>query len=89
MPIATGPSQAATGTVTADTASTLTLARPTSMVLITNYGQNAAFFSLNRSASETDFDFLLAGQSSVWISQVKVTTIGVYSPHDDIAVRFW
>ena len=75
---ATGPSRAATGSITANTDSTLTLADPSSCVLIDNHSGETANIRLNGAATNTIFDLQLADGERAWITDIVVKTIHVY-----------
>lgn len=80
MALASGASTAATGSITANTDSTLTLARPSDQVLISNE-ENAvkAYVRLNGAVSPTVYDFVLAAGERVVVSDVRVETVHVYT----------
>lgn len=75
---ATGASRAATGTITANTDSTLTLPNASSQVVITNASAVPAYIRLNGAVSTTLHDFILAAGGRAYVEDVMVETVHVY-----------
>lgn len=88
--IATGASRAATGTITSNTDSTLTLAMESASVLITNISGQTAYIRLNGAVSTTVYDFVLANNSRVWIDGIWISTVHVYvAATSGVRVVYW
>ena len=75
---ATGSSRAATGTITSNTDSTLTLVEPSSHVLITNEAAVTFACRINGAVTATEFDFKIAPGERVWVRDIEVQTVHVY-----------
>jgi hypothetical protein len=75
---ATGASRSATGSITANVDSTLTLANPSACVLIDNHSGVTFNLRLNAAVSPTTFDFQLADGERAWITDIRVDTVHVY-----------
>jgi hypothetical protein len=77
-----GTSIRATGTITSNTASLLTLASSCGSVIVSNQSGQKAYFIINDAASPavsaTVYDFVLADQGAFIISHVDVKTLGVF-----------
>ena len=87
---ATGASQAATGTITANTDSTLALARPSDCVLISNNSGVSFYIRLNGAVSTSVYDLVLADAERVWIRDVRVESVHVYgNATSGLRVVYW
>ncbi len=87
---ATGASRAATGTITANTDSALTLADPSSCVLISNNSGVSFYLRLNGAVSATVYDLVLANAERVWIRDVRCETVHVYgNATSGLRVVYW
>ena len=90
MGMGTGASGAATGTIVADTDSTLTLSRPSDCVLVSNNSGVGFFVRLNGAVSAVAYDFYLADGERVWIRDVLVATVHVHgNATSGLRVVFW
>ena len=78
MNYATGASRAATGTITANVDSTLTLADPSAQVMISNHSAVQAYIRLNAAVSHSLYDFILGVGDRAFISDVITQTVHVY-----------
>ena len=78
MGYATGASRAATGSITANEDSTLTLAAPSAQVMISNDSAVPAYVRLNGAVSSTVYDFVLAAGDRAYVEDVVVATVHVY-----------
>jgi len=86
----TGASRAATGSITANVDSTLTLAEPSNCVLISNNSGATFYIAINQTASPTSYDFILGDQGRAWITDIVVQTIHVYgNATDNLRVIHW
>ena len=75
---ATGASNAATGSIAANTDSTLTLTPPARCVLISNLSGAPFYVRLNAEVSDTVYDFVVQHGERAWITDVVVETVHVY-----------
>tara|TARA_Y100000310_G_C20684585_1_gene818142 strand:+ start:922 stop:1845 length:924 start_codon:yes stop_codon:yes gene_type:complete len=101
LAIKTGASIGATGTIVADTDSTLTFASSVTIVMITNNSGVKAYFKLNEAltggASPTNYDFSLDNGEAYIQSdeEIEVSTIHVIMndaftmPDNELSVRGW
>ena len=88
--LATGPSRAATGSITANTDSTLTLADPSSQVLISNHGAVQAYVRINGPCNASTHDMILGVGDRAWIEDVVIETVHVYmNATSGIRVVYW
>ena len=88
--VATGASKAATGTISANEDSTLTLADPSSCVLISNISGVSFYIRLNGAVSTTVYDLVLADAERVWIRDVRCETVHVYgNATSGLRVVYW
>ena len=77
---ASGASQAATGAITANTDSTLTLPHTSAQVIISNdENTKKAYIRLNGPVSPTVYDFVLRAGDCAFITDVAVNTVHVYT----------
>jgi len=91
MAYATGASRAATGSITANVASTLTLTDASHQVLVTNSAAVVAYLRLNSATvSASVYDFFLLPGDEEWIEDVEVKTVGVYmNATSGLRVVYW
>lgn len=89
--LATGASRAATGSITANVASTLTLTDASHQVLISNTSAVVAYVRLNSATvSATVYDFFLLPGDEEAIEDVEVKTVGVYmNATSGLRVIYW
>jgi hypothetical protein len=77
-----GSSIAATGTITSNTASLLSLASSCGNVIVNNQSGQKCYVKINDAltptVSATVYDFVLADQGTFTISHVDVTNVSVY-----------
>lgn len=78
MGYATGASRAATGSISANADSTLTLVEPSDQVMITNDSAVTAYVRLNGAVSASVYDFVLSAGDAEWVEGVKIETVHVY-----------
>lgn len=100
LAIKTGASVGATGSITANTSSTLTFSNPVTVVMLHNNSGVGAYFKLNGALTgspPTDYDFFLAdGESKEYVAEeFEVSTVHVYMndtltmPTNELTVRGW
>lgn len=77
--LGTGASNTATGSISANTDSALTLARASDCVLISNNSAVDAYIRLNGAVSPTVYDIILAPDERAWITNIVITTVHVYA----------
>ena len=75
---ASGASHAATGSITANTDSALTLTPPSSDVLISNLSGVPFYVRINAEVSASVYDFMVQDGERAWITDVMVETVHVY-----------
>lgn len=82
MPMFSGASTAATGTITSNTASLLSFAHDKQHVIVSNRSGQTAYFKLNDAASptvsSTAYDFALSDGGTFIIQEVTVENVSVY-----------
>jgi hypothetical protein len=87
---ATGASRAATGTLTANQDSTLTLTDASACVLVSNASGVEAYIRLNAAVSSLLYDFILAHNQRAWITDIAVATVHVYAnANSGVRVVYW
>ena len=88
--VATGASRAATGSIAANTDSTLTLADPSAQVMLTNNSSVTAYVRLNGAVSTSVYDFVLYSGDRAWIEDVVVRSVHVYmNATSGLRVVYW
>jgi len=86
----TGASRAATGSITNNTDSTLTLADSSACALVTNISGVDFYIRINGAVSATVYDFILAHNQRVWITDISIATVHVYgNATSGLRVVYW